>query len=215
MKTDDDKGKVDGKDVDKDNGKKVYPDADDDYDDVRIPQNDVKKAPGDPDDDGWSAVPSVSSGGKVLSTVAAALPDLRGLSVTFVEYTRLPAAEILALRGLVDLEELTIGDGGDDDAAIVEVDWAPDDFIALVTPLRQLRVLKLDIVAKMAPRHFREVGLACPRLRELEMPDAVYDLEALYEPPHDPGNGPPRFPHLERLVVLSFDMAKAYPDLIR
>jgi hypothetical protein len=47
------------------------------------------------------------------------------------------------------------------------------------------------------------------------MPDAVYDLEALYEPPHDAGDGPPIFPHLERLVVLSFDMAKAYPDLIR
>jgi hypothetical protein len=75
-------------------------------------------------------------------------------------------------------------------------------------------VLKLDVVAQMAPRHFREVGLACRQLRELEPPDAVYDLETLYEPPHDAGNGPPLFPRLERLVVHSFDMAKANPDLI-
>jgi hypothetical protein len=157
---------------------------------------------------------NASEKGGVLTSVASALPGLYGLHVTYMTFfPQLAGADVLALRVLVHLQHLTIEYGGVGES-VVGVDWAPDGFVALVTPLCQLRKLKLDILADMSSRDLLHVGLACPLLTHLEMPDECFDLDTLGDVTAE-GAGQhrhsPLFAHLERLVVMSFDLELEEP----
>jgi hypothetical protein len=158
-------------------------------------------------------------GGRVLSTVAeaatagGALPRLRALDVAFMQYTQLPAAELLALRPLgARLRQLQLHYAGYQESLVRVVGCTPDVFRAFAAPLGELRVLRLGVGADVAPRSLRDVGLACPQLRVLEMPDMRYDLDVLAREPGDESCPPtPVFPNLERLEVTTFDAERRLP----
>jgi hypothetical protein len=159
---------------------------------------------------------SGSDGGRTLSTVAAAaaagaLPRLRALDVAFRQYTQLPAAELLALRPLgARLHQLQLRGAHYFEVLMRVVDCTPGFFQAFAVPLRQLRVMRLGVGADLAPRSLRDVGITCPLLRVLEMPDQRYDLDVLApEPGNDSRSPAPVFPHLERLEVTTFDAERS------
>jgi hypothetical protein len=150
--------------------------------------------------------------GRGLIAIAASLPGLRVLQLSFFDDTVLLKRYILALRALTNLEDLSFVYAGlyrNGEVSEVTVDFDTCGFAELLQPLHKLRRLKLSVAADISAGMLLAVGLACPFLEELQLPDGEYDLEILA---HVDEEHTPLFDYLRKLEVVSFDIDRHDPD---
>ncbi|PHH91259.1 hypothetical protein CDD83_1176 [Cordyceps sp. RAO-2017] len=111
----------------------------------------------------------------------ASLTTLRELSLSFSAATELPKHEILSLKKLTQLEELTVGpDEAEDKAEVTafQSSFSDTDFDELVSQLRSLRRIRFMIQSNLSVLSLASLAKHCPLLEMCTMPQ-VFDMSPL------------------------------------